>query len=598
MTELSPSASAELSTTRAWLLALLMAAFVFVGIAPTLTWPEFTGGNENIVVQTALEMRHGGPCLVPNMMGEPRVKKPPLVAWITALSMRPTTVAALDGPHGDWHGRDAAYRALAWQVRWTGLLAGCVMMLATFELGRVIGGTTTGLCAAAAVATNLLFLKYMRQSTSDVHLAMWVTIANAAYVHGLLRRRWWLAATLGAFATGMAFLCKGPVALLETVLPLAVGWLIVRRGAVLSLPLRGRLGGGGERDTAIDRNPTLAAPTQPPPEGEGQEASPRTKVLQLLLGLLIFTAVALPWFLHVYLTVPNVWHTWFTEVSRQGATDLQADSPLTYLELIPSLWPWVIFGFLGLLACRHDRRLRIALIGVVLPLLVMSLVKDRKERYLLPMIAPAAVLCGGGAAAWWRAMRSPAAWPRTVLVIHAIVLIVGAAAFVIVGAQQKTLAGGTWFPPKLVSGALLVLLSLTGWWWIAQRRLPSAVIAFTMIVMLLLGELFMFGYSQTANAISPFKPMAETIRGLGPVSAPVPVHDWLDAKDPDKRVDEGLPIYLNRTVTRQDPATLTSPAVVIVKQQNDSKPKPTMPPPWRPIATAREKRILWWAFER
>jgi len=594
MTELSPSASAELSTTRAWLLALLMATFVFVGIAPTLTWPEFTGGNENIVVQTALEMRHGGPWLVPNMMGEPRVKKPPLVAWITALSMRPATVAGLEDPQG----RNAAYHALAWQVRWTGLLAGCVMMLATFELGRVIGGTTTGLCAAAAVATNLLFLKYMRQSTSDVHLAMWTTIANAAFVHGLLRKRWWLAATLGAFATGMAFLCKGPVALLETVLPLTI--LLPFRARLLT-PLTGeRLGEGisgktpAERETARQGLSASASPHLTSPQGEGQEASPLTWVLRFLLGLLIFAAVALPWFLHVYLVVPNVWHTWFTEVSRQGATDLKPDSPLTYLQLIPSLWPWIVFGFIGLLACRDDRRLRIALVQIVLPLLVMTLFKDRKERYLLPMIAPAAVLCGGGAALWWRELRSPATWPRAVLIVHAIVLFGGAIAFVIIGTQQKTLAGGRWFSPTLATWSLVALASLAGLWWIAQRRRRSAVIGFTMIVMLGLGGLFMFGYSQTANAISPFKPMANQIRQLGDV----PVHDWIDPDDADKRVDEGFPIYLNRTVTRADPATLTGPAVVILKQQNDSKPTPTLPPPWRPMATAREKRILWWAFER
>ena len=42
-----------------------------------------------------------------------------------------------------------------------------------------------------------------------------------------------------------------------------------RGTAFLSLPLRGRLGGGGERREAIDCNGTLTAPTQPPPEGEG-----------------------------------------------------------------------------------------------------------------------------------------------------------------------------------------------------------------------------------------------------------------------------------------------------------------------------------------
>ena len=35
----------------------------------------------------------------------------------------------------------------------------------------------------------------------------------------------------------------------------------------------------------------------------------------------------------------------------------------------------------------------LALLTVVVPIVIMSLFRDRKERYLLPMVAPAAVLC-------------------------------------------------------------------------------------------------------------------------------------------------------------------------------------------------------------
>ena len=44
-----------------------------------------------------------------------------------------------------------------------------------------------------------------------------------------------------------------------------------RRLYLLSLPLRGRLGGGGERQFAESCRSTLAAPAQFPPEGEGQD---------------------------------------------------------------------------------------------------------------------------------------------------------------------------------------------------------------------------------------------------------------------------------------------------------------------------------------
>jgi len=37
----------------------------FVAVAPTLPWQEFSSGPENLVVATAMEMRRGGPWLVP-----------------------------------------------------------------------------------------------------------------------------------------------------------------------------------------------------------------------------------------------------------------------------------------------------------------------------------------------------------------------------------------------------------------------------------------------------------------------------------------------------------------------------------------------------
>jgi 4-amino-4-deoxy-L-arabinose transferase-like glycosyltransferase len=224
----------DLSTRRATLFAILIAAAVFAAVAPTLRWIELTGGNENIVVETALEIRRNGTWLLPTMLGEPRIKKPPLVAWITAASMRGQTLRELDDPQRS----DAAYRDLAWQVRWTGLLAGCLTIVATFALARLILNNRLALVAAAAVGTMILFQKYMRQSTTDVHLTLWVTVANAALAYGLLRRRWRGPTIVTAIALGIAFLCKGPVALLLTLAPAIVFWLWF-------LPPRGRPGGGG-----------------------------------------------------------------------------------------------------------------------------------------------------------------------------------------------------------------------------------------------------------------------------------------------------------------------------------------------------------------
>ena len=166
--------------------AVLIAAAFFVATAPTLAWLEFASTMENLVVATALEIRRddggggggAGSWLLPTLEGEARVAKPPLAAWVAAASIRPATLARLDDP--DAARRDAAYRALAWDVRGTALLCSCLMLLAVFDLGRTIAGPPIGLIAMIVCGSSLYLLRFGRQATTDAQLALWVTVANAA----------------------------------------------------------------------------------------------------------------------------------------------------------------------------------------------------------------------------------------------------------------------------------------------------------------------------------------------------------------------------------------------------------------------------------
>ena len=635
MNDLSPRDDAK----KYWLLALLLAAAVFAAVAPTLKWPQFTGGNEYIVAQTAREVRRGGPVLVPQMLGEPRVKKPPLVAWITAATLSPQTIQQLDATNESQ--RDAAYRDLAWQVRWTGLFAGCVLILATFEAARLLLGGRFALAAAAVVATTFLFQKYMRQSTSDAHLAVWVAVANAAFLHGLVRGRWWLATIIGSIATGLAFLCKGPVALLETVLPLAV--LLVWRNvgatpassakadrrstdnagvaptddaasmkantdtAALVPPPPGEVRWGRRASNDPESTMPLAAPTQPPP-GREEPYQPLAVVARLLLGVVLFAAVAVPWFAHVYRTVPGVWSTWFSEVTREGATDLEASNPAVYLRLIPLTWPWVIFGFVGLIALfkRYDepgtaglarRRLgRLAwwpVVQIAVPLLVMVWFRDRKERYMLPMVMPAAVLCAIGLKCFFEAWAARLTWAKIALSLHAVAVVVVCVGFPLAGAMTlKGPDGQAWYPVKLAVWMSVAFAALLGLGAIVVRRKIGAIVAFTVIAMLALQAVYAAG----RGAVSELKALADLIRRDAPNAV---VHDYGPT---GRRVDEETAIYLGRPITFRDPATLTpgdQPVVYLIRQDRrdvEAKNDPKPPPGWHLLGTAKDKRNVWWAF--
>lgn len=575
MNELLPTAADDVPPRRAWALALLIAIIFFAAVAPTLNWLQFASGNENLVAEAALEMRQGGPKLLPNMMGEPRVKKPPLVTWITAAAMRPQTVAELHDPKE----REDAYRDLAFQVRWPALLAAAVMTLAAFETGRVWAGEMTGLMTALVVCTNYLFLKYMRQATTDVHLAAWVAVANACFAHGVLRGRWWLAATVGALATGIAFLCKGPVALVESVLPMGV------MAAVMCWRGKENLDGEGS---------TTAEPLSLPPPARGGEENLR-RIVQIGVGIVLFAAVALPWFIYVLRTVPNVGHVWTQEVGREGATALDVSNPIVYAELPFLTVPWIVFAVVGLLALWQKRRVRAAwwpIVFSVVPLLVMVWFRDRKERYMLPMIVPAAMICGYGLATWIRSWQAKPTVPdRIIGWIHFILILAIGSALLIAGMNQKRLDGTPWFGPRLavwLGVALFATLGLTLLW---QRRRAWAMPVATFGLMLAYLAAYQFGYRDTEQGRSSLKPLADAILAQAPDAA---VYDWV----PRGRVDEQMGIYLARPVLKADPATLKPidrPLVLITRLSKRDEPT-ILSNDWQPLAVVYEGTVKWSAF--
>jgi hypothetical protein len=64
------------SGTRFTFKAFVIAVVVFIGVAPTLSWLEFSSGSENLIVGTILDMRRGGPWVVPNLNGKAPASRP------------------------------------------------------------------------------------------------------------------------------------------------------------------------------------------------------------------------------------------------------------------------------------------------------------------------------------------------------------------------------------------------------------------------------------------------------------------------------------------------------------------------------------------
>src|ERR1700683_4239714 len=183
--------------THRFLLCILFAR----ALRPVVTWVEFSGGMENFNVATAVESARDSHWLMPYLGLKPRAAKPPVLHWITALGIR------------------LVPNSLAWGTRFPSVLASCAMILAVYEFGRTIGDWALGLAGALICGTTVLFLKFAWQASYDLHLALWVTVANWCLAIALFKNCRWTGCIGAGAALGIALMVKGPVAILQAIVP-------------------------------------------------------------------------------------------------------------------------------------------------------------------------------------------------------------------------------------------------------------------------------------------------------------------------------------------------------------------------------------------
>ncbi len=558
-------------------------------------------------------MERGGPVLVPNLQGEPRLKKPPLPTWIAAAAVRPTTAAALDAP--DRAVRDAAFRRLAWEARWPSLLSSCLLTLAVYALGRLVDGPRVGLAAAAVCGSTILFLRFGRAATTDVQLALWVAVTNAFLAAALFRGRAWLGFVGAGVAFGLAFMSKGPVALVQSVLPVLafVAW---RR-------LAPRAAGGDEG--SIDAPPG-------PARGAGWP---------IVVGVLAALAIILPWPLAVVARQPNVWSLWREEITREGATDLPPDPWYVYLVIFVWVAPWVAWFVAGVIvaaqrlfgpvpaaaqtaadappqsrglrgfptfadpgdearydpapiptAGRAGRGMVLSLFLMFIPIGVMTLFKDKNERYLFPMVAPAALLIAQALVGWIEAGRPRDAGAAVVRAAHWATLAVLALGVPLAAAVAlRTIDGRPWLSGAAALGTAAAAGAVVAAGFLLERRRPYAVVAATAGLMLLLQYAMLAGYRDDAQGRAEFKPLADLVWST---------HPDADVYEIDvsgrARVYSELPIYLNRIIrktARPEAIERTDRPQVVAYFFRRQAPDPQLAPPWTVLGEGGQGKGRW-----
>lgn len=318
---------------------------------------ELWGKREQRLAAETLDTIDHGHWLIAQIQGRPRLEKPPLPRWITAV------LATVSGRFDEWI------------VRIPGALAALGTVALTYSLGRRIGGRSVGLCAAMVLGATPLFITELRQAGNDGPLAFFTTLALLAAYRGLeppgpveQSRRW---AILFHGALGLGFLCKGPM-----ILAIAAATLIPATWAT----------GRFRRSLKLWADPW---------------------------GLPLFLALALCWPVLAVWADPNALGVWMLEMGQKtGASAIvHRERSLFLLKWPLMVLPWVVVGASGaLFPVRPDKPKNpkrafgwwFAWSWAIATALMLSLWAVAKPNYYVPSLPGWSILV---ALAWVRLQR-------------------------------------------------------------------------------------------------------------------------------------------------------------------------------------------------
>jgi len=305
--------------------------------------------DEGRYTNVALNMVTTDEWLTPYLHYEhPHWTKPPMTYWSMAASF-------------EIFGRSE------WAARLTSALSffGTIVLLGL--LGRLFLPRQPWL-ASLLYAGSLLPFVASNLATTDSLLAFWECLgvyafARANWHPGCHRPSAWLLLMWAAF--GLAFLTKGPPGLLPLLAIVAY---------------------------------RFAAP-----------AEPRKTTLAAWPGLLVFLAVALPWYLAVTLRNPGLLTSFFEKevVARIASHDFKRNAewygvikvyvPALLAGMLPWTWWWLRAAWRGVSTWRAQGRAAIRLLQpqqqfllwwILLPLAIFCVAHSRLPLYLLPVAAP------------------------------------------------------------------------------------------------------------------------------------------------------------------------------------------------------------------
>ncbi len=293
---------------------------------------------------TAREMISDGHWLLTTLNDLPRYEKPPLPSWITAV-------------FGLIFGADHLAG-----MRLPAMLMALAMGYAVYSLSlSLIQNKRHALMNALILLSSFYVIVITIEAPWDIyaHGLMLVGISYL-YLFFSVPESLWKNGLLAGLFIGLSFMSKGPVSLYALLLPflIAYGFVFRYQGFVV-----------------------------------------HKKLLPLTVMLLLATLVSIWWFLYVRMADPQAFHE-ITEKEAANWSSYNVRPFYYYWSFIVQSGIWTIPALMGLLypylknRVSHLKAYRFTLLWTLFSLLLLSIIPEKKARYLVPVLIPLALNTG------------------------------------------------------------------------------------------------------------------------------------------------------------------------------------------------------------
>ncbi len=363
---------------RNWLTDLVF-LFLFLFIFYTLwlgRYPFFTP-DEGRYAEIAREMVATKNYITPRVNGIAFLDKPIFYYWLQALAIH-------------------LFGVKEWALRLFPALSGVLGCLVTYICGRQLFDRCTGFLAAMLLGTTPLYFACAHYADLNLEVAVFISCSLLFFITAVqtkpFSRYYFLLAYVFA---ALAFLTKGLIGIAFPSMIIGCWMLLLNRFRLITH-------------------------------------------MHLITGLLLFTAIVLPWYVLVQQANPGFLHYFFVtqQVTRfLSAAEFNNKTPFWfYLPVVLiGFFPWTIFLFQTLYqsvrriwqAPQKQATELFLLLWVLLIFIFFSMPHSKIIGYILPILPPLALLVGHCLADYWKGITSKSVYFNTLSFIFISILFAG-----------------------------------------------------------------------------------------------------------------------------------------------------------------------------